>query len=162
MHPRLKFAYFHRRVVPSFLSRAGQTRPTRLLHHAFLFFSLSLPFSPFSHFTHPQPDGVQTEMESQAQPVTASSKTSLLDAKPSNGFPSGVMSHQPTCLPRSICIWNQLHVTIQQRERQWQTAYRRSPTPLETQEKNDRDRSTLITGNSLRVHSFRRSITGKI
>ena len=31
-----------------------------------------------------------------------------------------------------------------------------------TQEKNDRDRSTLTTGNSLRVISSRRSIPGKI
>jgi len=41
--------------------------------------------------------------------------------------------------------------------------YRRRPTPLETQEKkNDRDRSTLTTGYSKRVHISRRSIPGKI
>ena len=33
---------------------------------------------------------------------------------------------------------------------------------METQEKNDRDRSMLITGNSLRVHGSRLSIPGKI
>jgi len=40
-------------------------------------------------------------------------------------------------------------------------AYRRRPTTLETQEKNDRDRNTRNTGNSLRVHSSRRLIPGK-
>ena len=41
---------------------------------------------------------------------------------------------------------------------------RRRPTPLETQEikKNDRDKSTLTTGYSLRVHSSRWWIPGKI
>jgi len=59
---------------------------------------------------------------------------------------------------RTTFAWSQL----QQKERQWQRAYRRRPTPLELKKKNDRDRSTLTTGNSLRVISSRRSIPGKI
>ena len=39
-----------------------------LLLPAFLLSSLSLSFSPFSHFNHPQPEGLRKEMESQAQP----------------------------------------------------------------------------------------------
>ena len=67
-------------------------------------------------------------------------------------FPSGVGSrHQPTWLHNSICM--EL-MTTEQRERQWQRAYRRRPTALETQEKSDRDRSTPISGNSLRMHGF--------
>ena len=37
-----------------------------------------------------------------------------------------------TCLPNSICMPSS---QLQQKERQWQRAYRRRPTPLETQEK---------------------------
>ena len=80
-----------------------------------------------------------------------------------NSFPSGEVSgHQPTCLPNNITCRSQ----IQQRVHQCSDGlYRRRPTPLETQEKkkkNVRDRSTLTTGYSLRVHSSRRWIPGKI
>jgi len=53
---------------PPFASRGRLSRvwPARLLLPAFLLF-LSLSFSPFSHFTHLQPDELLTEMEYQAQ-----------------------------------------------------------------------------------------------
>jgi len=62
---------------------------------------LSLSFSPFSHFTHPQPDGLLTEMESESQAQLSQQhppvKTSLPDAIPSNLFTSG------WCLGISLC-----------------------------------------------------------
>ena len=58
---------------------------------------------------------------------------------------------------RTALAWNQL----QQIERRWQRAYRRRPTVLETEEKNDRDRSTLTIANGSRVQSFWLSCHGK-
>ena len=69
----------------------------------------------------------------------------LPDAKTSL-FPSGVV---PACLPKSICMES---TTIE-------GAPVAEGLPEETNigdsRKNDRDRSTFITGNSLRVHSSR-------
>jgi len=86
-----------------------------------------------------------TNTESQAQLPQQHPKLRSQTPNLQNSFPSGVMSHQPTFYPNNICMestttegapvatfaWSQ----VQQRERQWQRAYQRRPTPLETQEK---------------------------
>ena len=77
--------------------------------------------------------------------------TSLPHANPSIFLSGVVHGHQPTCVYRTAFARSQ----IQKRERQWQRGYRRRPTAMETQQENDRDRSTLSTGISSRVHSFR-------
>ena len=108
------------------------------------------PYSP--HFTHLEPDGLLTEMETQDQLSRQHPPCHNNAPRHQSLFPSGVGSrHQPTWLHNCICM--EL-ITTEQRERQWQRAYRRRPTALETQEKSDRDRSTPISGNSLRMHGF--------
>jgi len=73
-------------------------------------------------------------------------KTLLPDAKHSNLFPSGeVFGDQPTRLPNSI--WSQLRNRRNASGRVVANG-RRRPTVLE---KNDRDRSTLLTGSNPRV-----------
>ena len=87
--------------------------------------SPSLSFSPFSHFTHLQPDGLLTGV--------TSSKTSSFAPRRQEAW----------CLGTSLPSWSQL----QRRERQWQRAYRRRLTPLRTQDKTTETetRSTLAT-----------------
>ena len=67
------------------------------------FSSPSLSFSAFSNFTHLQPDGLLTEMESQAQLLQQHPPSSLSAAKPSNLFPSGEHG-RCLCLPNSIRV----------------------------------------------------------
>ena len=106
------------------------------------FSSPSLSFSAFSNFTHLQPDGLLTEMESQAQLLQQHPPSSLSGAKSSNLFPSGEHGGL-LCLPNSIRV-----------------NYNRGstsgigPTGIgNSRRKNDRDGSTLLAGNSLGVHS---------
>ena len=96
--------------------------PTPSSVPAFLLF-LSLP-SP-SCRSHPQPDGLLTENESQAQ----------------------TPSLQNLRIPKRRGVWapactsTEQHVQLQQqRERQWQKAYPRRQTALKTQEKKKRQR----------------------
>ena len=89
---------------------------------------LSLSFSSFSHFTHLQQDELLT-LNCHGNVLLARSQTPSFQ----NSFPSGVVSgHQLTYLPNSIFTCRS---KIQQKERQWQRAYQRRPTPLEAQEK---------------------------
>ena len=80
------------------------------------FSSPSLSFSAFSHFTHLQPDGLLTEMESQAQLLQQHPPSSLSGAKPSNLFPSGEHG-------RCLCLPNSIRVDYKQREHQWHRAH---------------------------------------
>jgi len=66
-------------------------------------------------------------------------KTSLPDAVPSKLTLSGVVSRSSLHVDRTALTWTQ----TQQRESQWQRAYRRRPTPLETQ-----DKTTEMTAHS--------------
>ena len=109
----------------------------------FLLF-LSLP-SP-SCRSHPQPDGLPTEMESQAQ----------------------TPSLQNLRIPKRRGVWapactsTEQHLQ-QQRERQWQRAYPRRQTALKTQEKETTEteaRSPLATAYACTVS--KRSNPGKI
>ena len=105
--------------------------PARLLLAAFLPF-LSLCFSPFSHFTHLQPDGLLMDVESQVQ-LSDLVKSSLTDAKSlQNIFSSG----NSLLIYRTAFAWSQL----QYRKRQWQRAYRSRPPALETQAKRQRQK----------------------
>ena len=129
---------------------AGRVCPARLLLPAFLLSSPSLSFSPFSHFT-PKRNGISS---------STATATSLPDTKPSKLQYSQAAWCLGTSLRdyRTAFAWSPL----QQRERQWQRAYRRRQTSLHNQEKNDRDRSTLISDYCVRVHSFRWLIPGKM
>ena len=97
-------------------------------------------------------------MQSQAQLSRQHSHGSLPSSL-QNSFPSGVVSgHQPTCLQNSITCRTQL----QQKVHHWQRAYTGGgQRHWRLKKKNDRDRSTLTTGYSLRVHNSRRSIPAK-
>jgi len=107
----------------------------------FLALALFLPILTFNQRNYEQKWTLKLNFHSNIPLRRQSFKTSI--------FPSGVVpGHQPACLPNKS--------QQQQRERQWQRAYRRRPlTALETPGKNDRDRSTFITDNSLRVPSYR-------
>ena len=101
------------------------------------------PHSPtsltFNQRDYEQKWSLKLNCHSNIAPRHQSFKTSI--------FPSDVVLGHHLCIYRTA--WSQKR----QRERQWQRTYRRRPKALETQEKNDRDRITLITSNSLRVHS---------
>ena len=134
-------------LPPSCLSFAGQTLSYRVLP-ARLPFLLSSPsrsfsFSSFSHFTHLQPEGLRTEMEFK---LKCHSNIRLPDAKTSL-FPSGVV---PACLPKSICMESTKIEGAPVTE-----GLSEETNGIGDSRKNDRDRSTFITGNSLRVHSSR-------
>jgi len=110
---------------------------------AFLLF-LSLP-SP-SCRSHPQPDGLLTKMESQAQ--TPSLQNLRIPKRRGGWAPA--------------CTSTEQHLQ-QQRERQWQRAYPRRQTALKTQEKETTEteaRSPLATAYACTVS--RRSNPGKI
>jgi len=124
-------------------------------------FFLSLPlFLPFSHFTHLSPDRLLLNRNGvSSSTVTAASSLSKRCSKtPSlqTVYPSGVASgHQPTCLPKSICLES--------------TTPERAPvaednqTAMETQEKKTTEtetRSTLPTAYAYTVSRW--SIPGKI
>ena len=121
----------------SCLSRAGvASRESGPRDYSYLS-SFPLPpsssFSPFSHFIRLQ---LLTEMESQAQlsqqhPPCRSQTPCLQSFNIYISKQCGVWA-PATCLPNSICMPSS---QLQQKERQWQRAYRRRPTPLETQEK---------------------------
>ena len=76
--------------------------PARLILPAFLLSSPTLSFSPFSHFTHLQPKGLRTEMESQAQQHR--SQTPIIQNFNIPKQRGAYCRHQPTCLPNSICM----------------------------------------------------------
>ena len=118
---------------------------------------LSLSFSPFSHFTHPQPDGLLTEMESESQAQLSQQHPPVKNLAPWRHsfkliYKRMVSGHQPMlCVYRTAFAWSQL----QQRQcRQWQRTYTRGDQRHWRLKKNDRDRNTLTTGNSSRVHSL--------
>jgi len=92
-------------LPPPFNSLAGQT----LLPASFL----SSP-SPFSHSTHLQPDGLQTEMESQDQMTRQHPP-----CKPRSQTPNFAQAVWCPGATAYVSTWSQ----IQQRERQWQRAY---------------------------------------
>ena len=110
---------------------------------------LALPLSPHSptSLTFSQRDYERNGVSRST--VTA---TSLPDAKSSKLqiiFPSAVVSgHQPTCLPNmdsTTTVGAPVAEGLpEETKRQWRL-----------KKKNDRDRSTLTTRNSLRVHSSR-------
>jgi len=123
--------------------------------------SPSLTFSSFSYFTHLQPDDTTTKKCS----VKLNCHGNILMARsqaPSlqNSFPSGVGSGHQTYVPT-------LHYMPDSNYNRRCTSGR-GPIPEEanaigdSRKKNDRDRSTLPTGYSLRVHNSRRTIPGKI
>ena len=92
-------------LPPSSLSLAGQTLESlarRLLLPAFLLSSPSLSFSQFSHFTHLQPEGLRTEMVSQAQ-LSQQHRSQMPIMQPGGGgdsglgqWPAGVLANVPT------------------------------------------------------------------
>ena len=94
-----------------------------ILLPAFLLSSPSLSFFLFSNFTHLQPEGLRSlklNCHSNIVPRRQAFKTSCLGTS--------------LRVYRTELAWSQQ----QERERQWQTAYRRRPTALETQEKRQR------------------------
>ena len=95
--------------------------------------------------------------ESQAQLPQQHPKLRFQTPNLQNLFPSGVMSHQTTFLPNNICMESTTTEGAPVAE-----GLPEVTNAIGTQEKNDRDRNTLTTGNSLRVISSRRSIPGKI
>ena len=62
-----------------------------------------------------------------------------------------VPGHQPTWLPNTICMES----TTTEGAPVAEGLLEETNGIGDSREKNDRDRSTLITGNNLRVHSFR-------
>ena len=126
---------------PSSLSLGGQTieslaretTPPCLISFPL---PLLLLHSPSTRWTTRR-NGVLSNCHTATPPVKSRSRT-----------PSGVVSrHQPTCLlPRS---------QLQRRKRQWQRAYQRRPTPLETQEKTTETEthSSLATVHACTVNS---------
>ena len=130
-------------LPPSSISLAGQTLEslaclTTLCLPSFLALPLFLPILPL----HSPSTRETTKRNGVSSSTVTRSQTPSLQ---NFNIPSGVVPGH-----RTAFAWSQL----QQRERQWQRAYQRRPTALETQ-KNDRDRNTLTTGNSLHVHSSR-------
>ena len=114
LHPTLNAQHLHNadnRVPPSFLSRAAHSLE-----------SVSRD-NWISHFIY----------QRWVSSSTTTSVTSLPDAKPSKFIPKGYNHNVSTAnvSTEQHFAWSQL----QQRERQWQRAYQRRPTPLETQEK---------------------------
>ena len=115
-------------LPPLLVSRGKVSRalPARLLFPAF-FSNSFLFFSPFSHFTYLQPDGLLTDKnEVSCSTDAATSPLSNFNISKRYGVLSTSLRDYRTAL-----AWNQL----QQRERRWQRAHRRRPTVLETQEK---------------------------
>ena len=129
---------------PSSLSLAGWTLESCPLDYSSLPSFLTLPlFLPILPLHSPSTRETTNRNGVLSSTVTA---TALPDANPSK-----LQHSQPAlCLGTGLRVyraefaWSQL----QQRERQWQRGYKRRPTAMETQEKNDRDRITLTTGNS--------------
>ena len=117
-------------------SLARETTPPLLS----VFYSPSLSFSPFSHFTHLKPDGLLAEMES----------PSLPDAKPSN------------VNPKRRSVWTPAYVSTPSKGVPVAESLLEEAKAIGSSRKNDRDRSTLITSNSIHVHSSVWSIPGKI
>jgi len=128
--------------------RSSKVWPARLLLPAFLLF-LSLPPSLF-YFTHFQRDGLQTEMASQAK----LSQQHLL-GKPSKPIPSGVVVWAPANASTDMESTTTEGAPVAE-------GLLEEANAIGNSGKNDRDRNTLHTGNSWRVHSSRRSIPGKI
>ena len=131
--------------------------PARPLFPAFLLY-LALPFSPFSHFTHLPPDALRKEIVSSST-ITASSTVTTTSSLTKTSLPSLKtlsLPHAARCLGTSLRVYRTSIASsqLQQRERQWQRVYRERLTALKTQERNDRDRNTLNTANSLRVHTL--------
>jgi len=96
----------YRRVPPSSISLAGETRESLARVQflpAFLLSSPSFSFSPFSHFTYQKKTRGTTKRNGVSTSAVAA--TPLPDAKPSV-FPSGVVpgTNQPTCPPNSIIM----------------------------------------------------------
>ena len=125
------------------LSLAGQVWPARLLLPAFLLF-LGLPLFVPIFPLHSPSTRVTTNTNGVSSSTITATLTSLPDANPSKlqYSKSGVVPrHQPTCLPNKRGNASGIGPTGGD-QRHWRL------------KKNDRERSTLLTGKSLRVQSF--------
>ena len=112
------------------------------------FSSPSLSFSPFSHFTHLPPDALLIEMESQAQ---------LLRQLPPCQNVQVAPRRQDFKLYFQAAWRLGTSLRVYRRNYNRGSASSLGPTGRHwrlKKKKKDRDRNTLNTANSLRVHSF--------
>ena len=116
-------------------------------YSSLLFSSPSLYFSPFSRYTH-RMDYEVSSLAVQQQPLAT---TSLPEAKLSKQFPT----EGAWCLDTSLRV-----VSLQQRKRQCERAYRRRPTELKTKTTETEAHSPLATVYA--CTDSRQSIPGKI
>ena len=77
-----------------------------------------------------------------------------------NLFPSAVVFDTSLCVCRTAFSWSQRQ--LQQRERQWQRAYQRRPTALETQEKTTETEAHSSLATVYACTASRQPIPGKI
>jgi len=141
-------------LPPTFLSLAGQTRESCPWDYSSLpYFSPlppSLSSSPFTHFTHLQPDGLLTEMK-------LKSHSNILLVKPhfqmqafklperrGDWAPAYVSTEQHNfCMESTVIITERINANGRGSAGRGQRHYT-----------NDRDRITPNRGSSLRVHHF--------